>query len=88
MICFNDRQSFPGRDTPAGIKLHAWLNADGSLKKALATARRMSRNFQMEPSQHRQVTLYEDETGIVVANPQASYGYLYVAAYLKAEVKS
>jgi hypothetical protein len=29
------------------------------------------------------VTLYEDERGIVRANPQGSHGYLYVAAWLK-----
>jgi hypothetical protein len=29
------------------------------------------------------VTLFEDEDGIIVGNPQGSYGYLYVAAWLK-----
>lgn len=81
-----DRQSFAGRDTPAGNKLHAWLNSGGGLKKALAASRRMSSHYQLEPSQHQQVTLFEDDTAIVVANAQASYGYLYVAAWLKEEV--
>jgi hypothetical protein len=29
------------------------------------------------------VTLYEDDRGIIRGNPNGSYGYLYVAAWLK-----
>ena len=79
-----DRQSFEGRDTPQGKKLHAWLNG-GALKKALTAARRMSRHFTITPDSRQQVTLYEDAIGCIVGNPNASYGYLYVAGWLKEE---
>jgi hypothetical protein len=78
-----DRQSFPGRDTLLGEKLHHWLNAEGALRTALKSARRMSAHFQLSPDDHKQVTLFEDEIGIIVANPQSSFGYLYVAAWIK-----
>jgi hypothetical protein len=84
----HDRQSFPGLETPAGMRLQEWLNKGGALAKALATAKRMARNFQLSAEQSKQVILFEDETGIIVANPQSSYGYLYAAAWLKSEVKS
>ena len=33
-----------------------------------------------------EVTLYEDESGVVKGNTNGSHGYLYVCAYLKADV--
>jgi hypothetical protein len=46
-------------------------------------ADRMADCYELRPSEDREVTLYEDETGVVKANPQGSHGYLYVAAWLK-----
>jgi hypothetical protein len=37
-------------------------------------------------SDERRVTLYEDETVTVVANPRRSYGYLYVGAWFRADL--
>jgi hypothetical protein len=37
----------------------------------------------LDPTKDVTVTLFEDEDGIIVGNPQGSYGYLYVAAWLK-----
>lgn len=83
-----DRQSFPGVETTKGQKLKHWLNTCGALKKALAEARRAAKNYRLTPEQNKAVTLYEDETGIILGDPQASYGYLYVAAWLKEQVKA
>ena len=79
----HDRQSFANMDSPDGQRLKSWLNTDGALKSALDAARKMAKNYQLEPSEHRQVTLFEDATGTIVGNPNSSYGYLYVAAWLK-----
>ncbi len=80
-----DRQSFPGMETAAGAKLKHWLNRDGDLRKALAEARKLSKSFKLAPEDRYDVTLYEDAVGCIVANPNASYGYLYCAAWLKEE---
>lgn len=81
-----DRQSFPGIDTPAGEKLRNWLNT-GALKHARKKARLLAEKYIIEPNSGAQVTLHDDGTGIIVANPNRSYGYLYVAAWLKEEEK-
>ena len=80
-----DRQGFYRWDTLDGQRLKSWLNDDGNLHRALDAAGRMARRFELAASDNRGVTLYEDETGIVLGNPLASFGYLYVAAYLKEE---
>ena len=79
-----DRQSFAGLDTPEGQRLQKWLNG-GALKKASAAAARMSKHSVISPDSGETVALYEDDRAKIVANPQRSYGYLYVAAYLKHE---
>jgi hypothetical protein len=53
------------------------------LPAARAEARRQADRFELKSDAQHTVTLFEDERGIVLASPQASYGYLYVAAWLK-----
>jgi hypothetical protein len=79
----HDRQSTIGEDVELQAMI-AWLNA-GPLREALRCARlRVDRDGNpLGPTEDREVTLYEDERGIVRANPQGSRGYLYVAAWLK-----
>jgi hypothetical protein len=73
-----DRQDIVGSEDDRRA-LTFWLN-DGALSKAL-DAKRIEGLFR--PDSDRVDTLYEDDEGIVKANPQGSYGYLYVAAWLK-----
>jgi hypothetical protein len=72
-----DRQDLKG---PNGDALKDWLNA-GALNAA-----RSASPVDLDPTKDRTAVLFEDETGVIVGNPQGSYGYLYVAAWLKADV--
>lgn len=75
-----DRQDFYGADNNDGILLKAWLNT-GALKSAMEFAgKKLHKNMQSEDFV---VVLHEDELAVIKANPRASYGYLYVCAYLK-----
>ena len=76
-----DRQDMVGDETERE-RLSKWLNG-GALGAALTEARRMADAYELKGSEDRTVTLFEDEQGVVQANPQASHGYLYVAAWLK-----
>jgi hypothetical protein len=73
----HDRQDLKGPDAD---DLRAWLNA-GPL--GIALARMREDRAGLIPSESRTITLYEDETGVIKADPQGSHGYLYVAAWLK-----
>lgn len=77
----HDRQGFYNWDTPEGQRLADWLNKTGALKKALTQAKRAAGRF-LHSDDSDLVILYRDGIGIIVANPNASYGYLYVAAWL------
>lgn len=77
----HDRQDLQG---PEADKLKGWLNG-GALREALEAAASGARRGWVKPSEDHTVTLHEDEDGIVVGNPQASHGYLYVAAWLKGD---
>lgn len=68
--------------TDEGAKLIKWLEG-GALKKACEQARKLTQRYHLTQQDSKQVTLYEDEQGIFVGNPKRSYGYLYVAAWLK-----
>jgi len=83
-IMLPDRQSWEGFDTPAGQVLKDWLNG-GALRKALEQALKLVDSGQLDPQDSKQVTLFEDTNGIIVASPQKSFGYLYTAAWLKPE---
>jgi hypothetical protein len=72
-----DRQDLRGPNKDA---LKDWLNAG-----ALNAARSAARLNDLHQDEDRMAVLFEDEDGIVVGNPQGSYGYLYVAAWLKAD---
>jgi hypothetical protein len=78
-----DRQDMHGDDVPA---LRGWLNGAGSsvgaLRRALAEARRLADRYKLTRDGRQTVTLFRDKTGVVVACPNASAGYLYVAAWL------
>lgn len=79
----HDRQSVIGDDADLHA-LTSWLNA-GPLNEALRCAR-LKQDANRNPlrrDEDREVTLYEDEKGIVRANPQSSHGYLYIAGWLK-----
>lgn len=80
-----DRQSFEGMKTPDGENLKNWLNG-GALEKAMKFARKSG--GKLHPTSHETVVLYEDNTGVIKGNPNASGGYLYVCAYLQPKNKS
>ena len=79
----HDRQSFVGYGTPEGEALKSWLNEEGAYRKLRDAADNMFKTYKINSDQREEYVLYEDEKGIVLANPNASYGYLYVSAYLK-----
>jgi len=77
-----DRQDIVGPE-PDRHELTTWLNG-GALNAALNEAYRMAGSSrELEQHDDRVVTLYEDDKGVVKANPQGSHGYLYVAGWLK-----
>jgi len=65
-------------------ELHDWINGLGSETKPLKLALAATRTSGLRSDESREVVLYEDERGKIVGNPNASYGYLYVVAFLKA----
>jgi hypothetical protein len=81
-----DRQDFYGLDTPDGQRLTAWIKK-GALRKALTKAAKLADKYAISQDGSTTVVLYEDKTGIIKANPQRSYGYLYVCAYLHGETE-
>jgi hypothetical protein len=76
-----DRQDAIGGEGDRG-ELRKWLNG-GALKAGLTEARRLATSYELTPREQRRVVLFEDERGIIVADPQSSHGYLYAAAWLK-----
>lgn len=72
-----DRQDCVGPDEDRK-RLLDWLNSGAG--KAAAS---WQMSVFLAHDEDRQVVLYEDDEGIVIGNPQRSYGYLYVAAWLK-----
>lgn len=76
-----DRQDWLG-PPEAGLELQDWLN-NGPLREARDRAAQMAQQYELRQTDDQTVTLFEDERGIIRANPQNSSGYLYVAAWLK-----
>lgn len=74
----HDRQAFAG-DESVGDVLCAKLNRS-SWRSDLAD---MLRSRRVLTSQGEDVTVYEDDSIIVRGNTNGSYGYFYVAAWLK-----
>lgn len=77
-----DRTDIVGSDDDREA-LVRWLNG-GALQLARERAAQLAREHELASSDTKQVTLHEDGEGIVIANPQGSFGYLYVSAWLKA----
>jgi hypothetical protein len=77
-----DRQGLIADDDEAKAELVAWLNGEvrgqGALNEAL---RRLARIPLANVDE--EVVIYEDATGKIVGNTQASHGYVYVAGWLK-----
>jgi hypothetical protein len=78
----HDRQDLKGENRDALIE---WLNG-GAIKAALIEARELVSRWEMFPDSDKTLTLHSDETGVIIANPQSSHGYLYVAGWLWADV--
>lgn len=76
-----DRQDMIGDEADRG-RLSEWLNR-GALTVALGEAQRLADGLQLKSSDDRMVTLLDNDYGTIVANPQGSHGYLYVAAWMK-----
>jgi hypothetical protein len=76
-----NRQDMIGSDDDRKA-LAEWLNG-GALKYALTEARRMADAHEVATGDDQMFTLLDCSHGTIVGNPQASYGYLYVAAWLK-----
>lgn len=74
-----DRQDMRGDDR---APLVAWLNDAGALRKALEASRALADRYKLSRDGAQQVTLYRDDTGVIVACPNSSHGYLYVAGWL------
>jgi hypothetical protein len=62
-----------------------WLNS-GALGAARDEAGRLADSYALRNDETREVVLYEDDEGKIVGNPNRSFGYLYVAGWLKADV--
>jgi hypothetical protein len=78
-----DRQCVEGPEAKA---LESWLQAptgNSHLRQAIMQAGVLAKNLMLASSDHDAVVLYEDDEGKIVGNPQGSYGYLYVCAWLK-----
>jgi len=76
-----DRQSTDGEKEPVG-KLLSLLNG-GALAQAQEVYSDLVAIGEIDRAEANQVTLYEDDEVKFVANTRGSYGYVYVAAWLK-----
>ncbi len=79
-----DRQGIDRGAPPERKRLIAALRAAD--KAIRAKARALSQTGDLEPDTRNRVVLYEDAGLIVIANTNASYGYLYMGAWLKPEI--
>jgi hypothetical protein len=70
----HDRQSWEGEEKEKKA-LEKWLNKTGLPKiRKLASS--------LDTRDHEEVR-FEDDKHVIVANPRASYGYLYIGAWSK-----
>jgi hypothetical protein len=72
-----DRQGVEGE---AGALID-WLN-DDAFTKACDTARRFLKEHRLRTRERSPVILFQDRTGVIVADTNASAGYLYVTGWL------
>ena len=73
------RHGVHGDDTEA---LMAWLNDDRALHSARRTAEDLLKSYRMKTREAAPFILYEDRKGVIVANTNASAGYLYVTGWI------
>jgi hypothetical protein len=82
----HDRQDLVAHNDEAKQALIAWLNGpnqgDGALKAAL-NALKTPYTLGLDSTSDTEAVIYEDETGKIVGSAQSSYGYCYVAGWLK-----
>ncbi len=75
-------------DTPAArAELIAWLNG-GAISRARENAQRLAYAVGFSSRDQEPFVLFEDAAGWIIGNPQRSYGYVYVAGFLKAHAPS
>lgn len=79
----HDRQDLVADDQRAKEQLVAWLNGDPAGSGVLAELRSRLAGWPLRDVDE-EFTIYEDALGKVVGNTQASFGYVYVAAWLHA----
>lgn len=81
----HDRQDLLAQDDEGKAELVAWLNGEvrgqGALRRALDWLGENSLELRQVDEEF---VVYEDATGRIVGNTQASYGYVYVAGWLLA----
>ena len=83
----HDRQGFYDGDPPqehAGDAVGAWVNTIFGL--VLDKVREKLRAGELDTRKAEHVELWRDDRGVIVANTNASAGYLYVAAWLLVDV--
>lgn len=73
-------------DYPTGVSEKSAIGTTTPYKKALANASGMLKRGLLKTREARPVVLYQDGSGAIVANTNASAGYLYVAAYRYADL--
>ena len=85
-----DRQDMQGEPSHRAA-LSAWLNGTdthaeiGALRLALDKATELDLLGGIRGSMNTMVVLHDDTAGRIVGNPNASYGYLYVAGWLRGD---
>jgi|SRR5215472_3475777 len=75
-----DRRSMVGDDMAERKALAEWLQAHWAT--AMDISRGAAKRGSLTKTGYEEVVLFKDEVGVIVACPQASGGYLYVAAWL------
>ena len=78
-----NRQDWIG-DAEETKALQEWLNG-GALAKAREQAATLLKDYVMGTREACEFTLYEDGTGVIKGNTNASAGYLYICGFLKAD---
>jgi hypothetical protein len=74
---------------PDDRSLQDWLNTSDTplynsrIANAMGNARALDIDRKHTNHSEEVVTLYEDDRGVIKGNPNKSWGYLYVAAWLK-----
>jgi hypothetical protein len=82
----HDRQDLAAHNAEARAELIAWLNGpnagDGALRKALDVLK-VPTALGLNSTGPEEAVIYEDDKGKIIGSAQSSYGYLYVAGWLK-----